>query len=1673
MKARRDSIVAASRPVVEAVEQRFMLADFSLLGTRLIREADYPSTSSTGGVLQFYLRNDAATARTINSFELNDKIITGSGSGSLINVPVGDGSKVNDTRWWQAWPKTVQPGKTTTVRVRLPNVTGDIGATGDPGNSADDDKLELFITDPSNNPITDTFTFETPGQTDLWLPHVAFDPSNVRKLTIYAANRGTGTIGLANNKVTINGTLLTSGVTVTGTSLAAGQIAAIDVLLGYDLNEGDHITIKVEPASGGNGAAYGSMRVLDSTFAATTWSQFAEADQTDLGKHLINTTMNANVFQDEPIGAKKSPQTVANNVITTWNSTPTRVLMGQNSSPEEIRIYTDLYDAGMTHHGPDEQDLSLFMAWPKPIWYLPQDAWGRSEGVGGRESWYRLQSLQHEAYRGIAHGAKHIQWFTYANLYDKGIAPDGVFTNLGQASDYGRTYQDFYMAGAIGNPALWDRVGRINGVLKTVEDFLIESSPVPGFRQLQQSNTLEVNTIVHKTNTRALVVLSEYGNDGFYSQSSPTSTQAQFTNISVTAKIPTWFNSSADKAYLVDPVNGVTQITSATINPGAGTATLPGLTFTTGAMIVICSATEGSALATKWSNLASTNFGGYSDQLTSTATPASTDIRGAKWSHTTGGGQVYGVESNADGSRALVAQGNSVYILKDDGTILGTQKFTGRVFYARWGATSGTFFVGYDNAAASGVYYTDTKISKYNLSDLVNPIWTTALKGVSDTQPLGILDMEPTTDGGIIYARANRKIAKLASSNGAEVWTYTYGAAGESPSQLVTTPDGGAVVYGGQYVTRLTSSGTVDTNYSGLRENPAPFNVVAVSPLGNQVAWAGNSLNMFTSGAGAKVMTYIDRQIRVIKYSPNGTKIAVGTSDGSFAIVNASTGAVIWKNNTNKSTIVSDIQFRSDNEVAVMYEYFGYSTGTHWKFRDYVVAYDVNSTAGSQGTANWRTEGAWRDQPFMGQLSFSSTNNRLYIATNRDVRFIDLSANAVNNQYLYDTNRPAPIPSGWTLADVGSPAEKGTGRFSTLDGSLIQQGGGADIKDGHDEFSYLYKPVTGSATVIVKVARATSPDSYSEAGIMFRTSTDHDAAHASLLFVPRFGLDESWRNTNTVRHKYRASDHATYSAADWGSGSDNLKSVWLKIIRTHVGTTSTFTYAWSADNTTWNTLAATDQILNAPTTMLVGTAVSSHSVVLPDVPGVGIMEATFSDLSVGSTVSMPLNLAPTVNAGADKNAGLSQAMTGSGSDDSFPTSPGSVTYTWTKISGPGTVTFTNPNSLTSSATFSTAGTYVLRLTGVDGLLATADEVTVVANAATTDPAPYAWWKLNETGTNTAVDSSSHAYTSTWTGTPAWSTSGKHAGALNLSGSNYLNLSSDLNFESAGYGQPAFSVTAWINTNQLTSRQTIYSNTGGMSLETQSGKIQMRIRSNTPSTNWYMLSGGTLTSGWHHVAMVYQANAPVKLYLDGALVATSADNYFYDHSGASDDFIGHHTDGYNFTGLIDDVRVYSTALDATQVVKVQDNAMSNVLANGGMTSASGSPLYPTNWGNARPNSGQDTDHHDGDGFSLKAGAGNTYAYQDLTTPLKSNTYYTLRAWVKVNKVSAGSISTRVRYVENGAEKATTSTLTASSGWQELTVTFLTGSSVTSGRVDLMWNLGTGDNVWFDDVRLTET
>jgi hypothetical protein len=121
--------------------------------------------------------------------------------------------------------------------------------------------------------------------------------------------------------------------------------------------------------------------------------------------------------------------------------------------------------------------------------------------------------------------------------------------------------------------------------------------------------------------------------------------------------------------------------------------------------------------------------------------------------------------------------------------------------------------------------------------------------------------------------------------------------------------------------------------------------------------------------------------------------------------------------------------------------------------------------------------------------------------------------------------------------------------------------------------------------------------------------------------------------------------------------------------------------------------------------------------------------ATSSDISFDLELTGNIssqNTAPVVNAGPDLSITLpaSADLVGSVIDDGLPTPPGAPANLWTMVSGPATVAFDNAASPRTSAHFSTAGTYVLRLTANDGEFTVQDDTTVTVAGGDS----YVTWK---------------------------------------------------------------------------------------------------------------------------------------------------------------------------------------------------------------------------------------------------------------------------------------------------------------------------------------------------------
>src|SRR5205807_2848822 len=73
-------------------------------------------------------------------------------------------------------------------------------------------------------------------------------------------------------------------------------------------------------------------------------------------------------------------------------------------------------------------------------------------------------------------------------------------------------------------------------------------------------------------------------------------------------------------------------------------------------------------------------------------------------------------------------------------------------------------------------------------------------------------------------------------------------------------------------------------------------------------------------------------------------------------------------------------------------------------------------------------------------------------------------------------------------------------------------------------------------------------------------------------------------------------------------------------------------------------------------------------------------------------------------------------------DDGLPTGS-TLTTTWSQMSGPAPVAFSNSSALVTQATFSAAGVYTVQLLATDGQLQSTSQITITVTTAPVPPPP--------------------------------------------------------------------------------------------------------------------------------------------------------------------------------------------------------------------------------------------------------------------------------------------------------------------------------------------------------------
>jgi hypothetical protein len=520
-------------------------------------------------------------------------------------------------------------------------------------------------------------------------------------------------------------------------------------------------------------------------------------------------------------------------------------------------------------------------------------------------------------------------------------------------------------------------------------------------------------------------------------------------------------------------------------------------------------------------------------------------------------------------------------------------------------------------------------------------------------------------------------------------------------------------------------------------------------------------------------------------------------------------------------------------------------------------------------------------------------------------------------------------------------------------GTYTMTAGGADIWGGFDQFHFAFKEVSGASTVVAKVLSVSNTDSSARAGVMIRDTLDPNSAHVMVCVTPGSGVVMQYRNT---------------AGAAAGTASQQAGIVapqWVKIERTLGGLIRGY---YSADGVNW-TLLATVATVTMDIPMYVGLGVTSHNVnqkctaQFSDVsfPSTTVgAQWTDRDIGITSNEAEPMYVAISNSNGKtgivyheDPNATLINTWTEWNIDLKEFSSQGVVLSDVDKMAiGFGDKAHPQPGG-TGTMYFDDVRLYPPRcildkVTGLEGDLTDdcvvdAADLEIMANdwlqGDHTRPSELlVYWAFDGGSGTIAADGSGKGHDGVISGA-TWRSPGYGGTGYCLSFNGLGNEVNDV--DAGGYlnGLDAVTFSVWIKSNVTNTdrgflictdpdgtdnRDMRYDEAGSMS-----GSDDVIKCGITSTEGLYEIeSAGTVqTTDWQHLAMAWKSGEPLKLYINGVL----------DSSFANQPIRGGVLTGYTkllvgrggkdtaanqgWDGLVDEVRIYDYALSQAEVKTV--------------------------------------------------------------------------------------------------------------------------------------------------------
>lgn len=435
-----------------------------------------------------------------------------------------------------------------------------------------------------------------------------------------------------------------------------------------------------------------------------------------------------------------------------------------------------------------------------------------------------------------------------------------------------------------------------------------------------------------------------------------------------------------------------------------------------------------------------------------------------------------------------------------------------------------------------------------------------------------------------------------------------------------------------------------------------------------------------------------------------------------------------------------------------------------------------------------------------------------------------------------------PFVSPWASQDVQATGLAGAA--GTLGNRFVIQAAGADIWDVSDKFHFVNRSMTGDGQITARILGLDNTNISAKTGVMMRESASSFARSVMV----------DWTPGQTVEFARRTVTSGTCTA-DTVTGIANAP--WVRLARRG----NLFTAYYSADGTTWVRLGSPLTIAMGAT-ILVGLPACSHDTTL-------LTEAVLDNVSLATPP--PEVAISTLNGVTMPGIGSSLRITATLTDSG---AQGVPVIAWTKISGPGVVTFAHPALADTSAAFSATGTYVLQCAATTS--AGTGTAQFTANViASPDPTLALWLKLNETTGTTAADSSGNGRNATLLNTPTW-VAGTLNNALSLNGTSQYatmppgSVSGLVNFTASAWVNPT-TVSAWARIFDFGTGTTNYmflTPMGG-----PGGPVRFAIKTGSGEQQ---INGTTaLISGvWTHVAVTISGATGI-LYVNGVEVGRNS------------------------------------------------------------------------------------------------------------------------------------------------------------------------------------------------------